>query len=461
METLSSASKKTIVFSLPIIGSRFLGTLSSFLGMLMIAKLGHAQLAAGALVSSIQITLNVICWSILFSIPVVVGQLFGKKQYHEIGDVFRSSCYFSLFISIPLAFVYWQFGPILKFFGEPSNLVDLVRPYFHVLALGVIPSMFGISFSQLMTGVARPRFSLYISCVSMGIMLIFAYGLLFGRFGFPCLGMIGMAYATILMYWVSAIVSLGYLVFNPYFKQFNLFVRQEKEGTNYLKKLFHIGYPISIHFGSELTAFAFATVMIGWLGESSLAAQQIIIQLACLVMMIPSGISQASSVLVGHAIGRKDFMATRIFAKAGFAINAICMLIVACIYWTCPYRLVSFFSVNSATETGRATIHLAVILLAIDAFNQMFDGIRAIAVGVLRGFHETRFPMFMGIIASWVIAIPMSYLVGIVFHQGVIGVRLSFLLAWIIGAINLMRHVYKVTAVGVNEHQGTHNRNIA
>ncbi len=311
MKKLFFACRQTAKFALPMVGARLIGTSTGLISMLLIAKLGHKALAAGALVSSLSTMLFVISWAMLFSVSVVVVRFYGAKKYPETGRILRQSWILGTIIGIPLMIILWSIAPLLSLLGQEKSLVLLVQQYFHVLAWGVLPSMWFISFMQFVTAVSRPRAVIYIATIELLFMVIPGYGLLFGKFGLPALGMVGMAYANVLSNLVGILSALIYLYFTPYYKPFRIFTLSKIKNFSYIKQLFQIGCPISIQLAGELTAFAFATIMIGWLGEAALAAQQIVMQLALLIMMVPYGISQATAILIGHALGREDKQATR------------------------------------------------------------------------------------------------------------------------------------------------------
>ena len=95
------------------------------------------------------------------------------------------------------------------------------------------------------------------------------------------------------------------------------------------------------------------------------------------------------------------------------------------------------------------TVHLAVLFLAISAFAQIFDSIRNILTGSLRGFRDTKVPMWVGILSTWVFYIPVSYLLGFVFHWGAVGVAMGFLVGVFVGSIILIKRFYNKTQTTV------------
>lgn len=409
--------------------------------MLLIARLGHAELAAGALVSSLSITLSVIAWSMLFSVGVIVGFAFGAEKNEELGLILRSGLLLGTLISIPVIFTMWNIGPILRFFHQQQQLVILTQKYFHGLAWGILPSVWIVCCSQFVVAIEKARVVLVLSILSLIFMLVPGYILLFGAFGFPKIGMAGMAYANAFMSWMMFILLVIYLLQNQ-FNKYKIFSCSKIFSWTYLKKLFTVGYPISIQYGAELAAFSLSTIFCGWISQASLAAWQIMIQLNMVIIMIPYGIAQSSAVLVGQALGKNDKAATRPLGHAGLLLGTAFMFIIALVYLLAPKLLISLY-LNIHRSAYLTTVHTAVLLLAVAAFSQFFDGIRNIATGILRGFHDTKVPMLVGIMATWVIGIPISYLLAFVYHWGTVGVSMGFMFGVSIGAVILLRRFHE------------------
>jgi MATE family multidrug resistance protein len=439
--TLLSASKKTARLAIPIVGSQLVNAINLFIAMLLIAQLGHAQLAAGALVSSLSITLSVIAWSMLFSVGVVIGYAFGAEKNNELGLILRSGLLLGTLIGIPVIFIMWHIGPILRFLHQQEQLIILTQKYFHGLVWGILPSIWIVCCSQFVIAIEKAKIVLVLSILSLIFMLIPGYGLLFGVFGLPKIGMAGMAYANAFMSWAIFILIVTYLLQNQ-FNKYKIFSFNKIFSWTYLKKLFTVGYPISIQFGAELAAFSLSTIFCGWISQASLAAWQIMIQLNMIIIMVPYGLAQASAILVGQALGKNDKPATRPLGHAGLLLGTVFMFTIALVYLSVPKLLISLY-LNVHQSAYFNTVHIAVLLLAVAAFSQFFDGIRNISTGILRGFHDTKVPMLVGIMATWIIGIPISYLLAFVFHWGTVGVSMGFMFGVSIGAVILLRRFHK------------------
>lgn len=150
--------------------------------------------------------------------------------------------------------------------------------------------------------------------------------------------------------------------------------------------------------------------MMGWMGTRQMAGHQVAINLAALTFMVPLGVGDAASVLVGQAVGRGDPEGTRGAARAAFACGITFMTVTAAIFLALPEQLARLYSQDLAV------ISVAITLIPIAGVFQVFDGTQVVAGGVLRGLGDTRAPMVANLLGYWVVGIPVSMYLG--FHAG-------------------------------------------
>lgn len=438
------ASRKISCLAMPVVGAQLVSAINGFVAMLLVAQLGRTQLAAGALLTSLQMTLSFIGWSMLNSIGIEAGRAFGAQQKKQLGHILRQGCILGTLLGLALMPIFWHMGTILQWCGQPTEIVILLTPYFHILTWGVLPGMWYVCFLQFVIGISRPGILLYISIFSLFLLLVPGYGLLFGELGLPKLGMIGMAYANIFMYWATLISGIIYLSNNKYCKNCRIFTCKNITDFFYLNILFKIGYPISIQFAGELLAFSIATIMIGWLGITALAAQQIVTQLGFIIVIVPYGIGQVSGVLIGQAAGEKNTNAIiRAYGNAGVLLGIAFALVVAIVYCFMPNELIAFFSIPVNNHANADLISLTKQLLIIVAICQIFDAPKNVITGALRGLKDTKNPMWLGIFYSWIVSLPVGYILGFNLHLGAAGVRAGFIVGFFCCALFLMRRFYQ------------------
>jgi MATE family multidrug resistance protein len=155
--------------------------------------------------------------------------------------------------------------------------------------------------------------------------------------------------------------------------------------------------------------------MMGRLGAIPMAAHQVVLSLSSLTFMVPLGVSIATSVLVGQAVGRGDAAGARKAAVAGLVSGIGFMALSAASMLTLPTPLARLFSADPAV------VALAATLIPVAGVFQVFDGTQVVSIGVLRGTGDTRTPLLVNILGYWVIALPLSAWLGLYTAAGPVG----------------------------------------
>src|SRR5205085_615576 len=190
------------------------------------------------------------------------------------------------------------------------------------------------------------------------------------------------------------VVSIG-----AKFRRFHLFGnwwRFDRERTLAMTRL---GWPIGITLALEMGVFALAAYFMGWLGAPAVAAHAVALQLAALTFMVPLGLGQAVTVRVGLAIGRRDENGITLAGWTAFALGVGFMGLMALVMWSIPRPLVTLFLAD--IPANATTIDLAVSFLIVAAAFQLVDGAQVIGAGMLRGLHDTRWPLIFALVGYW------------------------------------------------------------
>lgn len=436
-----SIYQKIISLALPMAGTQLISMGSGFLCMAMLAQLGHEVLAASALIFSISISVMVIGMSLLLSLSVVIGHAFGAKDYLGIGSTIQHGWLIGVIISLPLMLIFWNIYPILMLLGQEPKISLIVKQFFQASIWMVTPMMITVCNQQLCYGVHKQKIDFIGASFSVSVLLAFSYLLIFGKLGFPKLGVAGFGYARVAQMIFYFLFTTVCLIKMPFFKPFELFRLRLHRNWQALAHLLRIGWPICVQISGEMLSFAFVVTMVGWIGVTALAAYQVIIQYSMLNVVPIFALSQASGIVIGHACGSKQFDDIK---KLGFAsiTIALCMSgIAAILFLVFPKLLASvYFDVNNASYSS--TLHLTIILFAITAFSQIFDAVRNVITGGLRGLFDTRYPMIIGMLVIWLIGIPLSYFFGLVLHYGAPGIAFGSLVGMAIGAILIVQRWY-------------------
>lgn len=434
---LISACKRIFSLAAPMSGTQLINVASNFFCMAMLAHLGHQVLAASALIYSTQICIMVTGMSILFSLSVLVGHANGARNYSSIGVYVQQAWALALLISVPMILFFWHIGGLLIYFKQNPLIAQIVQTYFHAFIWAVIPGMLSTCNQQFGYGVHKKALILLTSCLSVVVLLGTAYVFIFGKLGFPSLGVAGLGYALTAQYSFFFIFTTLVFYFGKSFDKYELFRYRVHQHLDHFIQMITIGWPIAVQIGGEVLSLFVAGLMIGWLGTHELAASQIANQYYFLAFIPLFSFSQASGILVGQAKGSNQFHEIKILGYGSIALVLIVTLLIGLAFVFLPKYLASIY-INIYDPNNSEVLRLAILIFLIDAFVLIFDGIRNVLIGLARGLFDTKFPMYITLLAIWVIGMPISYFLAFTLHKGVAGMVLGGLIGVIFGALIML-----------------------
>lgn len=438
---LFSAIYKVSAFAFPISANMLVSMISSFIAMLMVAKIGQKDLAAGALASSTFMTIMTVTTTIFYAISILISHALGQKRAStDIGNLVKNGFWLSIILMIPSCILLWHMDCVLQLFHQDPQLITIADPYFHYAALTMIPTLISTVIFQFYTGIGNPKFTMIASILSLPVLILASYLFIFGKYGMPRLGLAGV---TCAMFWVQSLRGIAIIIlmfFSQAIKKYAIFSGGFRIDWHACKTIFILGAPIGIQFGGELAAMTGATYLMGHFGVTALAASQIVSQYSLLIVMMALGLSQAVSVLISEAYGKFDVKMIKSYLCAAYILLGLLFLFVSFWYYATPSFLINLY-VNINNPHNQLIVHYAIYFFAISAVALTLDALRNMLAGALRGVHDSKAPMQIGIISLWFISLPVCYLVGFTFKGGPVGLQIGFASGFIVASVLLWRRM--------------------
>ena len=378
----------------------------------LLGTLGRDALAAGGLGANLFFTLMIVAAGGLISVSILVAHARGAEENHRIGSILRGGFLLALLASIPPMLLLWNSHPLLLMIGEPPALADAIAHYDRVLLFAMPASLLMATQRSFLAAMGRPYMVMAVALVAVVVNGLLNYGLIHGAWGLPRLGYIGSCTATLFTLWAMMLAIGLEMRFTAVLKPFRLFGQID---WHTIVELMRLGWPIALISALEIMLFSTAAMLIGRFGATQLAAHQISIGIASVTFMVPLAISQAVNVRVGFYAGQQAPRAARRAGLAAFALGIGFMGAMAAILLTIPDVIAGFY-ISGADPTRGEVIALAVRLLTVAAFFQVFDGAQTISAGALRGLKDTSVPAAAASFGYWGIGFTTAWYFGV--HQG-------------------------------------------
>jgi MATE family multidrug resistance protein len=418
--------------------------------VIMIGWLGPEALAAASLGAVAVFVLLLFGIGVVSATSPMLAQVLGRRR-HAVRDprrTVRQGFFAAIMVGAPASALLWQIEPVLLALGQDPVLVAMTEPYVRAAQFAIVPALLTMALRHFINALERPRAGMVVTFAGIVVNAVGNYGLIFGAFGLPALGLLGAGIATALTNLAQFAALLGFVLLDRRFRRYRLLGRLWRPDWPRLLELLRIGLPIGVTLVFEVGLFGAAVYLMGLIGTAQLAAHQIAIQIASVSFMVPLGISQAGTVRVGLAAGRHDLEAARRAGLVALMSGVAFMAGMAVVMLTLPVPLIGIFIETGAAANARV-VELATMFLAVAALFQVFDGAQVVGAGALRGLKDTRMPMLIAGIGYWLIGFASAIALGFGLGFGGLGIWLGLLIGLTATALPMIWRFLRLTRAPV------------
>jgi len=368
----------------------------------------------------------------------MLAQARGRKLHHvrDMRRTVRQGFWGCALVCALIWPVLWHAETLLLRIGQTPEIAALGQEYCRAIMWEFLPFGWYMVLRGFLAALERPLPALVVAVTAVLLNALFAWVLIFGRFGLPALGVAGAGIASALSGCVLFLGLLGVILTDRRLRRWQLLGRFWRPDWPRFREIFRIGIPIGAAFLFEIGVFNAAAFMMGWISTASVAAHAVAINLASLTFMVPMGLSQAATARVGIAAGAGDDTAA---GRAGWTALGLAACFMACsatVMIAMPHVLVRIF-LDTQDVAGTEAAALAVRFLTLAGLFQIADGLQTVGAGALRGLSDTRVPMLYAALGYWGIGFPLA--IGLAFGAGLGGPGIWFgLLAGLVVVATLM-----------------------
>jgi multidrug resistance protein, MATE family len=413
--TLKSEAREFIKLAIPLAGAQLAQSATGFVDTLMMGWLGPTTLAGGGLAVSLLMMVLIVSSGLVLGLTPLLAAAQGAGDRSLSKSLAHQGWWLAGLVSIGGTLLVWFLPNFL--IGQRPEVVSAARIYLQIMAWGFFPSLTFAMLKSVVTIVSAPQVVTIAIVAGTIANCVGNYTLGFGNFGFPALGLAGLAIASVASLWLMLIILVIHLLSLP---GQGFVTWRMPLNVPVLGRIVQMGWPLAVGFGLEVGLFTTVTYLMGSFGAEALAANQIVFQTTVITFMVPLGISMATTVRVGQYFGQKDWLGVRRSSKISLLLSVSYMSITAMVMLLFPRSIAGLY-LDIANPKNQETIDLAIQLLRIAGVMQIGDGIQTTVVGALRGLQDVRTPMLLGFIAFWCVGLVFAYLWGFYLQWGAVG----------------------------------------
>lgn len=401
--------------AVPLSSAQVAQALTGFVDTVMMGWLGQASLAAGGLSVMIFLSFLMTGIGVVSSVSPLVAEAYGAQRLARVGQVTRQGLWLALLIALPSIPIIAHLDEVMVFLGQSPTVVELADTYLEVMRWGLLPALGFSVLRGTVTALSHAQPIMVIVIVANLLNIVGNYVLAFGKFGFPALGLAGLALASVMAHTTMALLLLGYIGVHRQtrFRPYQLFRRLHVVDPAVMGGLLKVGLPIGVSTLLEHGLFTVMTFMMGALGTHVLAAQQLALQTAIVVYMVPLAMSYAATIRVGQWYGQGSWRGIQRSALVSVSLTIAVMTLAALLFVGLPGPIIGLY-LDLSDPANQTVVQVSIGLLTVAGFGQIVDGMQRTTNGILQGLQDTRVPMLIGVVAYWGVGLLSGYWLG--FH---------------------------------------------
>ena len=408
--------KKVFTIGIPVSIENMIYSLMNFIDVFMVGKenvalgLGTAAVAGLGFANQVFMIFIVSLFGLNSGGGILAAQYYGKKDYKNLKKCLGITITVGLLFSF-LFFLMGLFIPekIIGVFTSDPKVLKLGANYFRIIAL-IYPLIgLGYSFNMQLRAIGKNQYSLYSTIIGLCINLVGNYLFINGNLGFPAMGVVGAAIATV----IARIVSVFYLIYIIYKNKLPMagnFQELFKLSWSFIAKALKISLPVFGHEIMWVTGVSMYVIIYGRIGTEATAAIQVVKSISNLVFTLVFGLSSGTAAIIGQEIGAGNEENAYKYGVELLKISLVIGTAVALfVYAICPVVLILMKVDSAIYPLARQIVFSEGILIIIKTTGTLF------IVGVLRAGGDTLWTMFADLIPLWTFAIPLTYIAGLKF----------------------------------------------
>ena len=416
----TSNYRSLLRLAIPIIIGQLGGIITGLADTIMVGQHSTEELAAASFVNNVFNAFIIFGTGFSFALTPLVGENLARNKKYVVAAWQKNSIVANLILSVLLtgilAIIYFNIGHL----GQPVELLPLIRPYFIVSMISVVFVMLANSYRQFVEAITDPSVSMWVLLSGNLLNIVGNYVLIYGKLGFPEMGLIGAGYSTLFSRIIMFLMFVIVFLFKPSYKPYRHGFRRMWVMPNRLMRITKIGVPIAFQQGLEAATFSLTAIMVGWLGSVELAAHQVVIAISTISFTIYLGLGSATAIRTSYYKGSNDWSQVRKTTVAGVHLG-ILVSFVTCVALYLLRNDISFvFSDDPVVST------IVIMLLPILMLYQFVDGAQIVLANALRGLSDVKSIMWISFITNFLIAIPAGYILGFPLGMGIRGIWLAY-----------------------------------
>ena len=388
---------------------------------IMLSQYSDESVAAVGVVNQIVMFAFLIFEVINIGTSVLCSQYLGAKMQKNMVQVVGVALLFNLVIGLLIsAILHYGATTLLGWMGLRPELLKYGIGYMQIVGAFAFFQAISFTISASLRSADKAIYPMMVTVLVNIMNIIGNYSLIFGKLGMPALGAEGAAISTSVARGVSMVV-LFVILFRKHIPRFPLHYFSPFPWVE-LKNLLKVGLPSA----GENMSYSFSQVVITYfiniLGNNALATRTYTVNIVMFVYLFAIAMAQGGAISIGHLVGQKKIRAAYLLGKYVMRLSILVSLVLSCVWSASGHVIFRMLTDN------QEIIKMGVTIMIVDIIVEIGRAVNIYATNALRSAGDVNFPFYVGVAVQWTVSVGFSYLFGIYWGWGLVGMWCAFLL---------------------------------
>jgi len=431
--TLTGNAWQIARLSAPIVVAQLGTIVTGYADTMMVGHYSTPALAAASLVNSWFNLIILLSLGFSYGITPIVGALVAQHKHAQAGGQLRQALVANALWGILLLVGMAVFYCCLDLLGQPPQLLPMIRSYYRIIWLSMIPVCITHVYRQYCDATGHTALAMWVFTTGNVLNIVGNYALIYGHWGMPQLGLDGAGWASL---GARAFMAIAYIVVVATTRRYHTQwqgCRQARTSRAQVRAMTATSLPVALQMGMETSLFTIASIVVGWLGVNELAAYQVLLMLGNLGFMIYYAIGAGMAIRISHLTGERDVAGIRIAARAGYLLTLLCTMVACTVFLLAGEWISRFFSDDPAV------VALSVSMIVPLIVYQLGDATQVVFANALRGISHVGAMVRIAAVSYMAVGLPLLWLLGVLLDLGLTGVYLTFFVALLLAGVLFYR----------------------
>ena len=425
-----------LAVAVPLAGGHLSEVAMGITDMVIVGRLGAIELAAVGLSAGLAWDFLYICFGVTTIVGVMSAKAYGAGDEQLVGKTVAQGFWVAILLAFLAHAFIWGLPSLFALSGQDPEVVQLARDYLWPLGWCVIPVLAFFVLRNLVTALARTAVISAILVPGIFLNLLLNYGLVFGKFGMPALGVAGAGWGSMIVCWFMFFGLLGYVLFDRQFRSFDIRPRLRNLDIGICKKIFRLGVPVGMFNVIEVGMYSVIALIMGSFGAVYLATGEVLLTFTESALVMAFALGEAASIRIAYSMGQKTPARGKQAALLAFMLGGSVMLLAAIFVYTMPTTLTAIF-LDIGDPANQEVLNLVPVFAGLAALFLILDGWQLIAGQALKGLQDTVIPMWIAAVGYLVFGLGGGVLICFAAGMGPVGLWWGIAMGLAVIAVSL------------------------